>query len=94
MSDTIYREDAIKAVEDGMCTFYDCYVLDRINAIPSADRPQGEWIFVGDNMFQCTSCGEVYSTRQFEMMRNRTTDPLFPKGCPHCGARMKGADDE
>lgn len=41
--DLIRREDAIKAVEDEMCTFYDCYVLDRINAIPSADRPQGEF---------------------------------------------------
>ena len=59
-----------------------------------ADRPQGEWNFIGDNLFECTSCGEVYSTRQFEMMRNRTTDPLFPKGCPHCGERMKGADDD
>ena len=42
-SDTIKRSDAIKAAEDGMCTFYDCDVLDRLNAAPSADRPQG-WI--------------------------------------------------
>lgn len=37
-NDTIKRSDAIKAAEDGMCTFYDCDVLNRINAVPSADR--------------------------------------------------------
>ena len=50
MSDLIRRDDAIKAVEDGMCTFYDCYVLDRINAIPSADRPTGEWISCSERL--------------------------------------------
>ena len=67
MSDLIRREDAIKAVEDGMCTFYDCYVLDRINAIPSADRPQGEWIpatWQDENCperlkrHKCSECGQ------------------------------------
>lgn len=40
--DTIYREDAI-----GACAYetLECYEARKtIRALPSADRPQGEWI--------------------------------------------------
>ena len=37
MSDLIKREDAIKAAEDGMCTFYDCYVIEKLKEVPSAE---------------------------------------------------------
>lgn len=92
MTDYIKREDAIKAVEDGMCTFYDCYVLDRINAVPSADRPQGKWIITGrTNIYggievQCSNCGDKVMVQHLE-------DEWY---CRHCGADMgmKGADDE
>ena len=42
MKDTIYREDAI-----GACAYetIECYEARKaIRALPSADRPQGEWI--------------------------------------------------
>ena len=84
--DLIKRSDAIKAVEDGMCAFYDCYVLDRINAVPSADRPQGEWKRrLVDNGFNadwiCSECG--YRVK---------TDFVSFNYCPSCGAKMKGAE--
>lgn len=53
----------------------------------------GTWVFVGDNMYKCDKCGELYTTEQFETLRNKTTDPYAPKFCPACGAR-KGTDDE
>ena len=144
MSDLIRREDAIKAAEDGMCTFYDCDVLDRLNAVPSADRPQGdfvskryllaeiddladefsevdenglhserwcgildsrgiivnapsvsdrpqgEWKHLKGDEWLCSECGYVIWTEgSWEHPLERGKDY-----CEHCGARMKGADDE
>ena len=83
-NDTIKRSDAIKAAEDGMCTFYDCDVLDRLNAAPSADRQQGEWInkHEGDNGFlerECSLCGAM------KPILMHTAKINF---CPNCGAKM------
>ena len=59
-----------------------------IDAIPSADRPQGEWIFrrefVEDKPFtgyRCSNCNYWKSMGAWNY-------------CPNCGAKMKGADDE
>ena len=92
MSDLIKREDAIKALYK--YSFVSKDVIEReINAIPSADRPQGKWIDAeiplesgGSMPIQvCNLCKTFY--------------PLAYTGgghrfCPNCGARMKGADDE
>ena len=92
MSDLIRREDAIKALYK--YSFVSKDVIEReINAIPSADRPQGEWVDAeiplesGDTMpiQVCNLCKTFY--------------PLAYTGgghrfCPNCGARMlKGVDD-
>ena len=46
-----------------------------------ADRSQGEWIDKGNWMgIECSRC----------KCHSRYITPF----CPHCGARMKGADDE
>ena len=68
-------------------------VYKALEAVPSADRPQGEWIDAeiplesgGSMPIQaCNLCKTFY--------------PLAYTGgghrfCPNCGARMKGADDE
>ena len=55
-------------------------------AVEIADRPQGEWIDEGRNLWGCSNCGmEIYS--ESEQDRNE-----FHKWCSRCGARMKGAD--
>ena len=88
MKDTIYREDAIKAVEDGMCTFYDCYVLDRIRAVPSADSSQGYWTKTDVATYRCSKCGKIQIA----------DDDNELNYCCCCGSRnkvrRKGADDE
>ena len=86
--DIIYREDAIKAIDAYDDTAYALQDVQRItdgiakvvNAIPSADRPQGEWIDAKNAGWKCTVCGK-WSNGQYDY-------------CPHCGARMKGVDDE
>lgn len=102
--DTIYREDAIKAVKrisenytgKGKRDYHPHidFIIDELKyCVPSADRPQGEWIDAeiplesgGSMPIQvCNLCKTFY--------------PLAYTGgghrfCPHCGAQMKGADDE
>ena len=94
--DIIYREDAIEVLAINAPFMSDEAYLksyDALKSIPSADRPQGEWVDAeiplesGDTMpiQVCNLCKTFY--------------PLAYTGgghrfCPNCGARMKGADDE
>ena len=71
-------------------------IYKALEAVPSVDRPQGEWIesfkrveikqgaYLGTKFihdgWSCSECSEVVEKR-------------YPN-CPYCLARMKGADDE
>lgn len=92
MEEWIKKSDAIKAIKDHSFALGDDYMeingygaIDDIRALPSADRPRGEWIETtmvdcGAPIWLCSMCEyESYGTYNF---------------CPSCGARMKGADDE
>lgn len=74
------------------------YVERCVNELPVAvpNRPSGEWIYcedyVGHDGYECSNCGffipwtyDCYADSNFIL--NYHT-------CPHCDARMKGADDE
>lgn len=63
-------------------------VYKALEAVPTADRPQGEWIETVDGTM-CGNC-EAYPYDDGEYhIANWHSD-----FCPNCGARMKGADDE
>ena len=100
MSDLIRREDAIEAIEElpnaynGWSDAYDkAYIIGTLEEVPSADRPQGEWIVNMPNYESiCSVCGAketdfIYGTEMWYGLGES-------KFCPSCGARMKGADDE
>ena len=97
--DLIKRSDAIKALNreksDWNCDYNvpidNC--IKRLSKVKSIDRPKGEWIDAeiplesgGSMPIQvCNLCKTFY--------------PLAYTGgghrfCPHCGAKMKGVDDE
>ena len=93
MSDLIEREDAIEVAyqlrHKPIDEEWDWW-LRSFNAIPSADRPQGEWKHLGGDEWLCSECGYVIWTEgSWEHPLERGKDY-----CEHCGARMKGADDE
>lgn len=80
--DLISRQDAIEAVcgkcstETRMeCALSGYFCCDRreLEALPSADRPKGEWI-VENHEVVCSVCGQ----------NNLETD-----FCPNCGADMR-----
>ena len=61
-----------------------------------ADRPQGEWIEMGQNEdgthnVKCNQCDSAYKMRGHA---KSISTKLKYRFCPHCGARMKGADYE
>ena len=103
MSDYIKREDALKKLcyscsihgNGGKCS--KCEAYKEIQNLPSADvveRKKGKWNFIGDNMFECTSCGVAYTTQQLNALRNYETDPYAPSFCPNCGADMRGISND
>ena len=82
--DLIRRSDVYKAIDDWLAGRVPNL---NIKDIPSADRPQGEWIDRGMRVpsswvKKCSLCGHETDTWR------------WCNFCPNCGARMKGADDE
>lgn len=59
------------------------------------DRPKGEWIYCeddeGQDGYRCSECGFFVPWYYDYEDSNYILDY---KACPHCLARMKGADDE
>ena len=99
MKDTIYREDAIKAVCKGCreefkeCAHHwSCPKLNELAAVPSADRPQGKWYKDENGDYRCSECGGC--EEQFIYGTENWYGRGESKFCPSCGARMKGASDD
>ena len=93
--DTIYREDAIKAINlkariphDIASAQYAQMAINAICSVPSADRPRGEWVDKGGYAI-CSNCG-AHSEVQYDGV----PVPFKTRYCHDCGAHMKGADDE
>ena len=68
-------------------------VYKALKEVPSADRPQGEWIDAEIPL----ECGGSMPIQVCNLCK--TFYPLAYTGggyhfCPNCGAKMKGADDE
>lgn len=64
---------------------------EALNILPYVETiyPEGEWNYIGDNLFRCNACGYIADTKWLEDWKQKTTDPIFPKFCPNCGAKMK-----
>ena len=105
MEDLIKREDAIKAVAQDLM-YESCiqseYASDELSdwievakvmleEVPSADRPQGEWICHEGGWKGLDYYPTKYECDQCHHYVDVASDKKF---CPNCGARMKGADDE
>lgn len=102
MSDLIKRSDAIKAIDElpnaynGWSDAYDkAYIIGTLEEVPSADRPQGEWIYCEDEYgidgYRCSNCGRHIPWDYQHKFINFIDDYHT---CPFCDARMKGTDDE
>ena len=95
--DLIKRSDAIKVVRHISMEFVDTDTRQKlIEAIPSADRPQGEWVYGEHNVamcdgYRCNRCDFFVPWDYEHKFIDFINDYHY---CPSCGAKMKGADDE
>ena len=85
MSDRLLKESDVLKIAFQLPLVVNSAFADAVKALPSADRPQGEWIYTNDPLrlndeWACSRCGNI------SFMRTNF--------CDRCGARMKGADDE
>lgn len=99
------RDEAIRVLKDSINNDiertpreweeFDTLLFEAVEMAIKAleDRPKKRWYFVGDNMFQCTSCEVLYTTEQLNNWRNFDSDPYAPRYCPNCGADMKGGSE-
>ena len=103
MTDYISRADAIayidRVINSGLGRNKSLdYIHKYISALPSADRPQGEWVQLdnennvydikgvkswGTN-YQCPHCGQIHTLIENFGQWNY---------CQNCGARMKGGNE-
>lgn len=100
MSDRLLKESDVLRIAFQLPLVVNSAFADAVKALPSADRPQGEWIdYIGYDLgiegqwlrddgktvfVQCDQCDSI-------IVRNLMTHMNF---CPYCGARMKGEADE
>ena len=93
MEEWIKKSDAMDAVMwgNGLDGSVVDDICEKIEALPSVDRPRGEWIDMGD-FEQCSVCKGTH-LKEFQSYYGKVTWIKTPY-CPSCGARMKGADDE
>ena len=111
--DLIKRSDAIKDLCDisnnsdmpndwhrGMSV-----AISALYRVPSADRPQGEWLAVSSydafggseelwNAHGNPTAFHYCSKCKAQSYVNEFGEELLTDYCPNCGAQMKGADDE
>ena len=90
MSDLVSRQAAIKNAHFPMIddAGYEVVRVNDILALPSVEPKTGEWDICKDDdgvYGVCSICGCYVDFSLYGR-------PY--KVCPHCGARMKGADDE
>ena len=66
-------------------------VRATINNMPTVEEQKtGRWIHKGGGSFICSDCGEMVGLNTY---RSERACEIFLY-CPHCGARMKGDENE
>jgi len=108
MDDLIRRQDALKpfciAPDGTRIPEVDCdnfpvefsveFIKKHLLSLPSADRPQGEWIdkgWHGDWQFETDGRGNCW--KAFECSNCNTISKVQTNFCPNCGAKMLREDD-
>ena len=88
MSDRLLKESDVLKIAFQLPLVVNSVFANAVKALPSADRPQGRWIYDrydSRGVNRCSECGVE--------IKGYGENIPFPN-CPYCLARMKGAEDE
>ena len=99
MRELIYKDEAYKAIDNCIRdswhrispTDAKMNIYHLVSDANEADRPQGEWIEIGtiSHSYKCSVCGRTL----FHITVGKNHVAKYYPYC-HCGAKMKGVDDE
>ena len=86
MNDRLLKESDVLRIAFQLPLVVNSAFADAVKALPSADRPLGEWIINWDDRYRkCTNCNQIW---------------WFDYGsynsdfCPNCGADMRGISND
>jgi DNA-directed RNA polymerase subunit RPC12/RpoP len=84
MSDRLLKESDVMRIAFQLPLVVNSAFADAVKALPSADRPQGEWIHDDSSpiAYRCTACNTL---QHWSVIQNGQYH-----FCPNCGAKMKG----
>lgn len=93
MSDRLLKESDVLRIAFQLPLVVNSAFANAVKALPSAKRPQGEWIRISGDWID-GPCGARYFPIRCSVCGYSTYDDDATNYCPNCGVRMKGADDE
>lgn len=70
-------------------------IRDKMERLPSAqpEREKGEWIWCGDKHV-CSECDEFALCDAYDVLETGEYQEDLSDFCPHCGADMRGEQDD
>lgn len=91
MNDRLLKESDVLKIAFQLPLVLNSAFADAVKALPSADRPQGKWIYCEDDSghdgYKCSECGYFvpwcYDAQSCDFIWNYNF-------CPHCNADMRG----
>lgn len=95
MSDRLLKESDVLKIAFQLPYVINSAFFDAVKALPSVDRPQGEWIYCedesGQDGYRCSECGFFvpwyYGDENINFIYKY-------HACPSCMTRMKGTNNE
>ena len=90
MSDRLLKEPDVLRIAFQLPLVVNSAFADAVKALPSADRPQGEWLVDDEGNYICSWC----KAKNGMVIGDWQSEEEVYSFCQHCGADMRGDNNE